>query len=321
MAQRAESDYLDGFCTIGEALGALVDAQWLAAKRGIDRGLELLQRPQSGVTWERNLGEAGALRALEGVGDLAELGRRAEIWYHDSLERGDRWSAGGGLYFSGLARLGLGEVGDVRRCARQARESLSATTYTVQHFYTLRLDALCDLYERRPTVAWTRLEREWHLIEKAHLLRVSLSRIDILVLRATILAGHPANDSEPERGLRECDGIAARLAREERGDGAAYAQAIRGVLAARRGQTQTAIDRFSDAARRYQDLDMQLLAAVSDRAAAFFAEDGSRRKGADARMRQLGVKDPGLFAEIFVPAAMVVPPASQPPDGAVAGQK
>ncbi|MET0591875.1 MAG: AAA family ATPase, partial [Polyangiaceae bacterium] len=314
MAKRADSEYLDGFCTIGEALGALVAGQWTVSRRGIDRGLELLQRGQRGVVWERNFGEAGAIRALEAAGDLTELGRRAEAWYRDSSERGDRWSAGGGLYFSGIARLGQGEVGDVRRYARQARESLSSTTYTVQHFYTMRLDVLCDLYERRPEAAWTRLEQEWRLIEKAHLLRVSLSRIDVLVLRAAILASHAPNHFGHDQSWRECENIAKRLSEEERPDGAAHALAIRGVLAARLGQPRAAITRLKEAARRFEDLDMQLLSAVNERAAAALADDSGRRKKADARLHKLGVKEPSLFAEVFVPAAVLGRPSSRPPD-------
>jgi hypothetical protein len=185
----------------------------------------------------------------------------------------------------------------------------------------MRLDALCDLYERRPEAAWARLQREWHLIEKAHLLRVSLSRIDILVLRATILASHPPHSFEREHGMRECDGIAGRLAAEDRADGAVHAHAIRGAVAARSGQIRTAIERFSEAAEGYHDLDMQLLAAISERAASFLLDDGARRKKADARMRRLGVKEPGLYAEVFLPAAVPARPSSRPPDGKIARQK
>jgi eukaryotic-like serine/threonine-protein kinase len=307
MATSANSDYLRGFCTIGEALGALVAGQWLAAQRAADSGLELLRTRQPGVTWERNLGEGAALRALEAVGSLIELGRRAEVWQNESSERGDRWAVGGGLYFSGLARLASSEVGEVRRCARQARESLAAGSYTVQHFYTLRLEAMCDLYERRPEAAWERLDRDWHLIEKAHLLRMSLSRIDVLLLRATILLSLASVKARAQPTAdEECSAIAKRLHQELRGDGAAHALSIRGLLAVRQGQPLRAMALLDRARRRYDELDMRLSSAVVERASASIAKDASRLQLAETRMRALGVKEPALWAEAFLPAVLPV---------------
>jgi hypothetical protein len=302
MAKEGGSDYLVGLCTIGEALVALVGGRWIAAASGADRGLDLLQARKPGVTWERNLGAGAVLRAIEATGDFVLLGHRAEAWYSESCERGDRWAAGGGLYFSGLARLAMSEVGEVRRCARQARESLSASTYTVQHFYTLRLDALCDLYERRAEVAWDRLRRDWHLIEKAHLLRMSLSRIDVLLLRVTILASLTLTYGQRRDAYeKECEAIARRLEREQRADGEAHALSIRGLFAARRGHHALAVSLLDRARHVYDALDMRLSSAISDRASAAIGGDTPRLHLAENRLRELGVKEPALLAEVFLP--------------------
>jgi hypothetical protein len=58
------------------------------------------------------------------------------------------------------------------------------------------------------------------------------------------------------------------------------------------------------------------LSAVTDRACASVGENTSRLHLAETRLRQLGVKEPELWAEVFMPAA---PPAGLPSSAPVSG--
>jgi hypothetical protein len=160
------------------------------------------------------------------------------------------------------------------------------------------------LYERRADAAWERLDRDWNRIEKAHLLRMSLSRIDVLVLRATVLASLPKSAFEEARHVAECEAIARRLDGEERPDGAIHALSIRAVIAARRGRRALAVALIEQARRRYDALDMRLLSAVLERASGYLEMDGARVRRAESRFAALGVKEPRLFGAVFLPAAV-----------------
>jgi hypothetical protein len=236
------------------------------------------------------------------AGEIPELGRRAAEWLREATQRGGRYAQMVASQSLALYSLASGDVAATRRLAHANLEAWSSYGYTVQHHYAMWFDALCDLYEGRPADADGRLRRAWPDIERAGMLQMSMTRIEILVLRATIDLGLAAGMWwGRSRLLRSCRRIAARLAREKRADGPPHADLLRAAVAAALGESTAAHAWLDRSIEGFSRAGMSVAARAAQRKKGELAGDRSVIHDADLWMTGRGIRDPERWALLYGP--------------------
>lgn len=272
-----------GLSHVCSAADAMLTGEWREVVSRTQRGLRVLPARSIGVTWERVLGACFELAALDQIGDLREVERRAREHLHDAEARGDLY---GQVVFQQFVGQSLVAAGDTAVAREHAAASLSRWTrggYTVQHFYALRIAISCDLYDGDVTAARERLRDEWRSVEAGGLLRNPISRIDALLLRArcALAAGQ----------RREALVVARRLAGEARADGKVHACWIRARAGGRDGAAL-----LGEALRGFEARGMMLCAAAIER-----LRSAGRDEAADGTLARLGARDPERWMRYFMP--------------------
>jgi eukaryotic-like serine/threonine-protein kinase len=300
LASRIDSPYLLGLCEIYRAMGELNGrGRWQRAFELVDRGIARLRDECTGAAWECAMGVGIALKAMEQTGEIEALGIRAAEWSRDAEQRGDRYVQMAASYCIALRMLAHGDVEAARAQARWNLAEWGENGYTAQHYYAMRIEALCDLYEGDAARARARLDEAMPQLERAQLLRLSISRFELRHLDACIqLTPRPA----PHAVRRSCERIALRFAREIRRDGAAHADWIRAALTEHAGDRASALVLLDRSARQFADAGMPLFAQCLVRRRAELSGDEAARTDADSWMRAHGIVDPARWTRVFFPA-------------------
>src|SRR6185295_9533927 len=151
-----------------------------------------------------------------------------EALRHDAEEIGDLYAQLTARQYAAFWYLADDEEARAREEARAALALWSDAGYQLQHFYALRLESYCDLYEDCAESAWARMIEQWPRLRRSNLLRHPVVRVDAQLLFArTALASATGN----ARRLRIAAVHARALARERRADARAHATLIRAGVA------------------------------------------------------------------------------------------
>lgn len=291
IAQELADPQLGGLVWVCSAADAMIAGRWNDVVERTSQGLALLPSRGAGVSWERALGACFELTALDQLGRLGEVERRAGEYLRDAQARGDLYALVVFGQFLAQARIASGDLPAARRHAHQGLELWTRRSYTLQHFYALRIDVTCDLYAGDAARAGARLRAAWPQIAGGGLLRNPISRIDAVLLQARC-------------ALAEGDSTGAlatarELARETRRDGPLHARWIRACAGPR---SAAAADQLRAAAHGFTGLGMAAQAACIERRLSEYAANAAALARADAILNRLGIDDPGRWASCFLPA-------------------
>ena len=299
LALQTGDAYTLGVTTIMGGVAELNSGRWRRGIAGVEAGVALLGERRVGVTWERSIARAMAMHARTMLGELADLEPRASAWLREAEELGDRFaSVVAGLYL-GHGRLAAGDLPGARQAAAQARARWTTGGFHFQHWLALGLEVACELADRRPQAAWDRLTRAWPDIDRSHLLRIQLPRIDTRAMRATValaLAPLVPGPSDRRALLRTACADADALAREHLGHARAAAALLRGGLAVLRGDHSAGLAGLTTAESGFTASDMPVHAACVRRRLAVLR--GASPAEPDAALRSHGVREPAAFAAI-----------------------
>jgi hypothetical protein len=303
LARELDDPYLLGVTSIFRGLAEVSGlGRWNLVTESAERGVRILSEKCTGVSGELDTGISLALKALEQLGEIRELGLRAATLAREASERGGAYAQmiGGGY----LAILHLSE-GDVGACRTQSRRSFEPWVrygFTVQQYYAVRIEALCQLYEGRPEGAAAELERAWPEFERARLLQMSLCRIEIFSLRAIIALSHAGGPFwKRALRLRACRRDAAALAAERRVDGPPYAALIRAAIAAAEGERGRAASLLDESIGGFAAAGMDLCAFCARRRKGELLGDRALIAEADAWMAARGIRDPERWSRLYAP--------------------
>jgi hypothetical protein len=266
----------------------MITGDWRECVDRTAKGLDALSAPRAGMTWERVLGACFELTALDQLGRFVDVERRAGEHLRDAEARGDLYGLVVFSQFFAQARVAAGDLAAARHYARDSVRRWTRRSYTLQHFYALRVEVCCDLYDGEAHRADSRLRERWGSIVAAGLLRNPISRIDALLLRARCALA---------RGDRRgAAAVARRLGCESRPDAALHARWIR----ARAQPSRTGADaELVAAARGFRAAGMIMAAwSIEHRRA---SADHERRAEAERALRELGVSDPERWQRVFLP--------------------
>ena len=300
-----DSPLLRGTIDVATGQVFMMCGRWREALERSDVGVQLLTERCRGVAFECLNGRAMAQRALEELGDIAALERRARKSLEDAVATGDifaEFAASQHLAFALTARHDLPAA---RALTKKGQQLWTQQGFHLQHLYAIRQEAYCDLYEGQPEGSYERLEQEWATLKRSRLLQVSLPRIDALSVRGRLaLAVAAKSPGRRAELLNHADKQARLLAKEARSDATVHALLLQAGSAALRGQREAALGLLDGVAEAAREPAMALYAATAlYRKGELLGGDAGPAvtEQACATMRTRGVAAPGRWAALYAP--------------------
>lgn len=286
------------FAGVSEVSGA---GRWALARSHAELGLNILREHCSGVAWEQDMAMGVWLKAFEPSGEVLTLGSKAAEWGRDAAARGDVYTQNVAASFIVPYRLAEDDVVAARQQARVALADWHDIGFTVQHYHATRLEACCDLYDGDADGAWRRFSRDFPRFKATQLYRLSLSRIELLVLEAVIRLSLAAS-KDGKQHLVAVVKLIKRLEREVRNDCPPHATMLRAVVEVLSGERSAGAARLRRARDLYQEADMPVWAWSVSRRLGEITGTQSEIDAADKWFGARGVSVPARWVAQFVPA-------------------
>jgi eukaryotic-like serine/threonine-protein kinase len=268
LAHRAQDGYALAMVTLGRGVVAYLEGRWQDAQEHCDRAETIFRDQCTGVAWELDTAHAFTLWGLSHLGEVAELSRRWPILLAQARERGDLYAAMNlSTYLMSVVRLAADDPATARAELRETMAQWSREGYHVQHNDALWAAVQIELYCSFGQSAWELIRQSWPDLRRSLLLRVQFIRTSMYFLRAraALAAAAELKCSRPAEA-RSLMTVAARAARKLEREGmpcpGAYAQMIRGGLAALGGDAPRAAILLAEAVERFEAVNMQLCAVA-----------------------------------------------------------
>jgi hypothetical protein len=298
LAAELDSPYANGFITLSRSICAFLTGDWSAAKTLARDAERVFETRPAGAMWELASARTFGLWSHFYQGDFATLGGRVSELIHEAETRGDRYAAT--LHRTGLVAM-VWLASDAPQLARrqvlEAETGWSRTTFDFQRYLNTLGHCLIDLYEGAPELAHRRIVEIWPRLRRSQYLRIQNLRFEALYLRGISAIG-AAITGDAGSLLKEAEYCAMQISRERVGWASALGELLSAGVAAARGQSALALERWRRAEQAASAHDMALFAA----AAAYRAtsERGERtRLRASPALR--AIREPGRVCLMFAP--------------------
>ncbi|MBI1816307.1 MAG: AAA family ATPase [Deltaproteobacteria bacterium] len=304
VAEETGDPYLLGFTAITMAQKSMIEGRWSDTLDLCDGAVETLRRHCRGVAWELTLGRDVACRALEELGEFAEMQRRTEQKQRQAEEQGDLYAAYTSRSIIAVGCMVSGELEKAREHCREILRFWRSGNFEMQHFYVLRVEAYCDVGDGRPEDAWQKVERAWKQLSRSGLLRHVVLRIDAHLLRARLaLATGTVVPAGRAALLSEAEKDAAVIENTRRPDAIGHAAFLRAAVANQRGDRKSAVALLRRAAASFSDRGMSGCAALVAIRLGQLADGGhaALRRRAEEVLESKGIKRPGVLLAMFAP--------------------
>jgi hypothetical protein len=305
IAETMQDPYLLGFTAITVAQIRMVEAEWKEMLEFCDSASDLLRARCRGITWELDISCMAALRALEELGRLVDLHRRAEQLLQRAQEEGDLYGVAQGLLFEALYRLFVNDAATARRLAIRILQLWGAKRFDMPAFYVFRLESYRELAEGRAYEARERIQRTWPHLRRSGMLGHLLLRSDAHLLRArTALSIARSGTADRETMLQTAEAGARQLAGEGRPDTSAHALCLNAGVAAVRGERTAAIGMLNEAVERFERASMAMCAALARRRAGELIGGDTGRElmnEAGEFFEREGISDPSALLAMYAP--------------------
>jgi hypothetical protein len=305
IAQATRDPYLLGFTAVTSAQICMMEGRWRQMLCLCNDGSDILRRHCRGVAWELDIACMAALRAMEELGELSEMYRRADQLMREAEDRGDLYGVAQGLLFQGLHRLAVNDPAGVRSLATRIVELWTFGEFDMLQFYIFRLEAYADICDGQPLDSWQRVQDNWPELKRSNLLRHSLLRVDAHLLRArSALAVACADNGSRDEMLSAAEADAALVARKGNVVANAHALLVRAGIVAARGDGAAAVGLLKPAMAAFEAADMALCAALAQRRAGALiggAEGGELVSAATKFFSREGIPDPASLLAMYAP--------------------
>jgi tRNA A-37 threonylcarbamoyl transferase component Bud32/tetratricopeptide (TPR) repeat protein len=303
IGEQLEEPQLIGSASVSEGQLHILEGAWREALEASDRGVELLTERCRGVDWERSFGRMGAMKALEELGEFAEVMSRAQQDLGEAIARGDLYGEVTALLYMAFGRMLEDDPKEARSLARRAIARWYDHDFLVQHIYAWRVETLCDVYEGRALEAEQRVLEGWGRLKGSNLLRVPVVRVDCLCLRARTALAAAAEGSQ--NGLDVAERDVKRLAGEGRDDTAGHAALLTAGIDATRSNFESATTHLEEAMRCYATLEMAVAEATARHRLAGLRQDAAQLASAQAVIRAGGIANVDRWLAVMAPGFAV----------------
>ncbi len=263
IAEEIDSPYARGMIEMVRGFASLMRGEWQTARTVLDQAEGLFRLHCTGVTWERDTIHNFMLRALVQMGEINELKERWSVFFRESNDRGDRYAATMlSAFYMTLIKLAGNEQPETETELEAVLEQGSSGSFNLSH--SNAFEALIHLYLYRSDVsrALIRFESVWPQYERSMLLRIRMTRIDLLEMRARCSLAMAEKPGEPGIYLRRAAEDAGRLESEGHKWCSAHALYIRAGVAACQEDPVRAIEYLLRASTCYDEVQMPLRAQL-----------------------------------------------------------
>lgn len=304
LAEELEAPELLGTLAVAEGQVLMLHGQWRRARERAGEGVRLLSERCQGFAYECDVGRGNVLRALEEIGDdVSEISVLARQYYEAATSAASAATETGAVQHLAFVAMARGDLDAARRFARRGVALWTRAGFHVQHLYTARAEAQCDLYEGRARASFDRLRELWGPLRRSNLMRVPLARVDAHFLRGQLALAVARVDAGAREGLlRGCEGDARKLAHEGRHDATAHACLLRAGAHELRGRPELALPLLDEAIAACDAGGMVLRGACALlRKGEILGGETGRRCADEARARivKSGIAEPGRWAAMY----------------------
>jgi eukaryotic-like serine/threonine-protein kinase len=304
IANATGSPLVRGTMDVGNSQVLLLRGSWRASLDHAMRGAQILSESCRGAAYECASARRIALRAMEELGDLEGLAGAGWQLLRGAIDLGDRYSEVAAAQQLSTALLAGDDTKEARRYARAGFE-MSADGFYTQHFYSLRQQAYCDLYEGRAADSFSLMQSMWKRLQRSGLLRISLPRIDAHDLRGRLaLAVASVPSADPSALHRQAKEAARRLRREAQDHAIVRACFLEAALGYAKDERALAVSRLEEAAAASRRASMRLHEVVADYRRGQILGGVPGRELTDraaAIMREIGVSRPDRWVAVYAP--------------------
>jgi serine/threonine protein kinase len=311
IAREIKSPYARGMIGMVRGFAALMNGEWQPARDALEGAEGIFRDHCTGVTWERDTIHNFLLRALVQKSDIRELKERWSVFFREAHERGDLYAASMlSAFYRTMIKLAGNEPPETESELEAVLQGGTSERFSLQHSDAFESLIHIYLYRSDVATAWARIDSVWPLYARSMLLRIRMTRIDLLEMRARCalaLAERPG-----ERGgeyLRRATDTAVRLEKEGQTWALAHALYIRAGIAACKEDSVRAVEHLLRSAAHYELADMplrahllryrlgEIVAGPETRAMHETAEQWIKGQGIVSPARWVGMYAPG-FAKI-----------------------
>lgn len=289
---RAVTEVWGGMIAIGEG-------RWEWALSQIEGALVVLTN-HAGTDWERVTAGGLVVWLRLQLGEVRAAVDIAAQMLAEAIDRGDLYGQVTFLQYVAWNQALHGRTAEARRQARWITSTWSPGSFTVQSFYVMMIEVLCDLYDDDVTAAAARWQAGQASFRKAGGERAPQSRIDNAILEARVLLRGPARAPSRQRLIA----LQRALAREDRGDARAHAGWLAAALLASRGDREGAASSFAAAAATYAGLGLAHWANSALLQAHLLDPRRFSPEPALGYLLAQGAADPARWVETFMPSGV-----------------
>jgi eukaryotic-like serine/threonine-protein kinase len=296
LARRIDTPYARAFADEAEGVVAALQGRWRDGAEHLERAERAFVEHCTGVTWELGTARLFGLRCRQFLGDMKVMAERFPLLLRDAEERGDRYFATNVVLFSHYVYLAEDQPARASEQIENAIRGWSHAGFHVQHMWHLRAGVEIALYERRGTLAWTRLSQSWRAARTSLVARVQFTRMVLEDVRgrAALAAAAEAETERDRDHLLDMAGRAAkRLDAEKAPWGTALALMLRAGQSFARGDHEKGLRALRAAEPVLHKLEMHLHAAAI-----------RRRLGDESGeewMTAQGIRNPEAMTRLLLP--------------------
>jgi hypothetical protein len=304
LAEELGAPELLGMLAVEEGQVLMLRGHWRRASQRSGEGVRLLTERCRGYAFESNIGRGQLLRSIEEIGeDAGEIWELAQQYYEAARSAANLYAETASVQHMSLAAMARGDLDTARRFARRGLELWNRPGFHLQHLYTAKAEALCDLYEGRVHASYQRFREIGSALRKSDLMRVPLVRVDVHQLSGQLALAMAWSDStHREESLRSCERSARQLDREDRPDARAHALLLRAGIQVLRGREDAAVPLLDEAIGACEEGEMVLRAACAElRKGELLQGDEGRAyaERASARITEIGIREPRRWATMY----------------------
>jgi hypothetical protein len=277
---------------------------WSSVLQHCDAAMKWLTLHPDATTWERNMADMSALRALEERGDLMRAWKRAAEWRADAQKRGDLYAEITSDLYLAFAQIAEDAPDRAESLATRSLARWSASPTPFHEFYRHRVVAYAELYRERPDAALGALRRAERALSDARLDRFPALVLDSSVLSARIHLRLSQGGQDVARSMAACARALARLDGLSRPDASGYAALLRAGLDAVRGDSDGARVQLGVARARFAERQMLLAlvyVAAAESTLAGAPGGADRGSACELSLRRQGIIKPKAWLALLAP--------------------
>jgi eukaryotic-like serine/threonine-protein kinase len=306
LADEGGEPYLVGWCHVWRCNLELVSCRFERAVLLGDRAVLAMEQTPYSMSWECHTARCFALMARERLGDLHEVEERAQKIVEQASLRQDLYGSIVFALFIAVVAIARGDIARARAIANEVLTAWTRDNFTIQHFYALRVQAYCELYEGKPGPACERVISVWKIIQKSDLYGVPSARMDAWLLRGHIEIALAKRD---RLRRRDCQRVVRQLTKQlakQSKEAAAHSHLLNAALLVVAGRPSAAAVATDLAASAFDALGMKLWAAAARRVQHMIRAPLVANANDDT-LRALGVREPERWLNSFGPWTAVWP--------------